>query len=135
MSFILQAPYPQLGVTSIMPNPQFNDSRSLPVKVKPRYMIDGTRFTYVQTSNDQKLHFTWLLTRGKAEEFKQFVLAFMDSKIQITTHLGEVWLGYIMINPFEAVSAQPALGVMRETVNVTIEFRGQLVTSVVLECD
>jgi len=135
MSFILQAPYPLLAVTSIMPNPQFNDSRALPVAMKARYMIDGTRFTYVQTSNDQKLHFTWLLTRGKAEEFKQFVIAFMGYQILITTHLGEVWLGYIMDNPFEEVSAQPALGVMRETVNVTLVFRGKLITPVTLACD
>jgi hypothetical protein len=98
-------------------------------------MTDGTLFTYVQTTNDQKLHFTWLLTRGKAEEFKQFILAFMDYQILITTHLGEVWLVYIMGNPFEEVSAQPALGIMRETVNVTVEFRGHLVTPVTLACD
>jgi len=134
MSFMLQGPYPQVAVTSFMPSPDFNDSRALPIKVKPRYMTDGTRFTYVQTSNDQKLHFTFTLTRAKMEELKQFVFSFMSKKILIRTHLNEFWAGYIINNPFEAISAHTAQGIAREIDSVTIVFRGTLLTGVTLGC-
>lgn len=134
MSFLLQAPYPQVAVSSFMPNPQFNDSRGLPIVVKPRYMIDGTRFTYVQTNNDYNLHFPFLLTRAKAEELKQFVFAFFAKKILIRTHLNETFVGYIMNNPFEEISAKVSQGIARELVSVTLVFRGQLVTGVTLSC-
>lgn len=134
MSFMFQGPYPEIAVTSFMPSPDFNDSRAMPVKMKPRYMVDGTRFTYVQTSADQKLHFTFTLTRAKAEELKQFVFALFSKKILIRTHLNEFWVGYIINNPFEEISAHTAQGIAREIVSATIVFRGQLLTGVTLGC-
>lgn len=134
MSFMLQAPYPQIAVTTFLPSPQFNDSRALPVKVKARYMTDGTRFTYVETSDNVKLHFDFILTRAKMEELKQFVMAFMSVKILIQTHLDEVWAGYLMNNPFEAVSVRTAQGRAREIDSVTLVFQGKLVTGVTLGC-
>ena len=71
--FQLQAPYPGLQTTSILPSPQFGDSESLRAEVSVKRAVDGTRYTYVKRKGGRKLQWTFQLTRNKALELRAFI--------------------------------------------------------------
>jgi len=128
--FILQAPYPLIQVTSVIPSPEFSDSEGLSVAVTRKLAIDGTRYTYVKRKDSRrKLRWSFRLTRNKALELRAFVTAYFASKIQLTDHRGRVWLGWFINNPFEfdtVERAGPAIYPLPrgETVRIELEFEG-----------
>ncbi len=134
--FALQAPYPALKTTSILPSPQFSNANGLKAKIKSimRSMNGAQRYTYVQGGPDQQLTYQFLLTRAKALELREFILLYFASPIQITTHENEVWLVRFVNDPFEFTGerkAEPA----REMYTINLTMRGtRLVSSATDSC-
>jgi len=127
--FVIQAPYPLLQTTTVLPSPQFSDAEGLVHTVSRKLAMDGTRYTYVKKRERSKLHWTFRLTRNKSLELRAFVMAYFASKIKVTDHNDRVWSGNFTNNPFEfdtAERAAPAISPMPrgEVVNVTLEFEG-----------
>jgi hypothetical protein len=73
--------------------------------------VDGTLYTYVKRKGDKK-KFQWdfELARNKALELREFVEAYFGKLIRITDHDGDVWIGYLINNPFEFSTAGSAQG-------------------------
>jgi len=128
---IFSAPHPAVTMITKLPNPQLSDQESLTSSVTPKRATDGTLYTYVKKQTRRRILWTFTLDRGKALEFMAFVRAHAGSKIQVTDHRGDVWLGHLTNNPFEfdttrraAGSGSHPLGVRQERQSITIEFEG-----------
>lgn len=127
--FKLQAPYPSLQTTSLLPNPQFSDGESHTSEVNRKYATNGKLRTYVKRKNGRK-RLTWefIVTRPKAKELMAFMKVYYASKILATDHNGRQWVGNIMNDPFEITNdsrGAPAFTVLRgELSSVRMEFEG-----------
>jgi len=100
--FQLQAPYPTLQTTTILPSPQFGDSMNATDTVVVKRAMDGTRYTYVKTKGGRrKFKWAFLLSRNKALELRAFIRSYFASRIVVTDHRGRVWMGNFTSNPFE----------------------------------
>jgi hypothetical protein len=127
--FTLEAPYPTLQTTTLLPNPQFSDQEALLDTVNRKLALDGTRYTYVKRRARRKLKWMFRLTRVKALELRAFIFSYFASKIRLTDHNNRMWIGYFTTNPFEFDTTDrgaPAIAPMPrgELVNVELEFEG-----------
>jgi len=133
MSFTLQAPYPSIQTTSVLPNPTFGNSEGVVQSQNIKRSIDGTVRTYIKRAGRRKMAWSFVLTRNKAVELREFAHSYHASKILAEDHDGRRYAGYIMNNPLEITSlGRAAPG--RQNLNgehweVTIEFEGIPVTN------
>jgi hypothetical protein len=128
--FTLQAPYPGLQTTTVVPNPDFGDGENLAVEVNVRRALDGTMFTYVKRKGRRRLQWTFSLTRNKGLEVRAFLQSYYASRILVTDHNGRKWVGHFVNNPFEFETdrrSAPAITPMPrgERQRITIEFEGE----------
>jgi len=125
MSFILKAPYPAVRTTTLLPSPEWGDSKALTGTVSTMRTMDGTLYTYVQ-SRDGRRKFNWQfnIARNKALELRAFITSYIGKTIQVIDHDGDEWIGYFMSNPFEfAGSGRAGDGWPGgETMTIIIEF-------------
>ena len=127
--FTLEAPYPSLQTTTILPNPRFGDSEGLRAEVIVKRALDGTRYTYIKRRGGKKLQWIFKTTRNKSLEIRAFISSYFASTIVVTDHNDRKWIGHFTNNPFELSTdsrAAPAIAPMPrgESVNITIEFEG-----------
>lgn len=127
--FTLQAPYPALQTTSLLPNPEFSNTENLIVTVTRKTAMDGTRYTYIKKSERRKMQWTFRLSRNKALELRAFIQAYFASKIRITDHRNHIWIVNFTNNPFEFDTperAGPAIPPMTrgETQVIQLEVEG-----------
>lgn len=128
--FQLQAPYPALQTTSVLPNPEFGDGENLANSVTAKRAMDGTLRTYIKRKNGRrKLSWSFVLTRNKGQEVREFIRSYYASKIRVTDHNGRVWVGNFISDPFEFDTPQkagPTIGdwPVGEKQTITIEFEG-----------
>jgi hypothetical protein len=128
--FTLQAPFPLLQTTTLLPDPQFSDQEGLSAAVTRKTAMDGTRYTYVKRkANRRKLKWSFRLTRNKGLELRAFIFAYFASSIKIIDHNSRIWTGNFTNNPFEFDTperAAPAISPMPrgETQTIDLEFEG-----------
>lgn len=127
--FQLQAPYPSLQTTSILPSPRLGDSEGLRAEVRVKRAMDGTRYTYIKRKGGRKIQWTFKLTRNKGLEVRAFIQSYFASTIVVTDHNDRVWIGKFTNNPFEFDTpsrAAPAISPMPRGENqvITLEFEG-----------
>ncbi len=119
---ILQAPAGKPESTTVLPNPQFSDTKSLKAVMQAYRSIDGTLYTYVKTKN-KKFSYLWdfYLTRNKGLELLEFYKNYAAETISCTWD-DAVIVGYIKNNPFETATVAPANGMPgNEMVKITLE--------------
>lgn len=124
MSFLIRAPYPSLITTTLLPSPAWGDSKSLTGSIITMRGMDGTLYSYVKSRNGRK-KFNWQfeLSRNKALELREFINSYHSEIIQVTDHDGDVYVGYLMNNPFEFAGTGRAFGWPGgETMSVILEF-------------
>lgn len=127
--FQMQAPYPAIQTTTVLPNPQVGDTVALRASVQTKWAVDGTRRTYVKRKGGRKMQWTFNLTRNKGLELRAFLLSYKGSKIKIVDHMDRVWVGNFTNNPFEFTTdrrSAPAIAPMPrgEQQTITLEFEG-----------
>lgn len=128
MSVILQAPYPALRTTSILPSPDFSNTEAKKVRLKSIFRsMNGTKRTYTQTSPDTQLTFRFNLVRPKALELREFIRVYFDKRTKLTTHDNEVWLVRFIDDPFEFTGERRAVP-SRELYTITLTMRGTQVS-------
>lgn len=116
---ILQAPYPALTTTVILPEPQFSDQESQTHGMTIKRAIDGTRRTYLRTTGGRRrLLWSFTLTRAKGLELRQFIRDHHSSRVRVIDHNDRAWVGWLMNNPVEL--NQPG----RDGMTTTLEFEG-----------
>ncbi len=114
---ILQA----FQTTTILPNPELDDSEALISEVSALRTITGQLYTYVKQQDRRKLILTFQLDRLKALELREFLAAYLSSTITLTDHLDRIWRGVFMSNPFDVET------VIRRRQTITLEFEGIII--------
>lgn len=109
--FIIQAPYPGLQTTVLLPAAELGNTKNLTSSVQTIRAMDGTLYTYVKSKRARKA-LTWdiIATKEKTLEVKEFVRRYAGSLTQVTDHSGTKFLGYMVMNPVELVGAGRAGG-------------------------
>lgn len=124
----LQAPYPAVQTTSILPNPQFSDVESLTSTMVLKKSLNNTRRTYVSNTGLRMLTYSFRLTRGKALELREFIKAYFNQPVRLVNHKDETWIVYFTSNPFEFNGTERAVGVPgNEMQTITLNFEGELI--------
>lgn len=126
MSVRLAAPYPTLETFTFLPNPELSDINSPAQSIEIRRSMNNTVRTYVKTSKRETFSFTFILTRQKALELREFILSYYRSRIHFIDHNGQAWIFFLTNNPFEfngAGTAQNFPG--GEYVTITMTFEGE----------
>ena len=127
MSIELAAPYPSIQTISILPNPQFGDTEALVDSITVTRTMDGTQYTYVKSKPRRKINLQIQISKMKGLELRAFMESYFSTKMRLTDHLGQVWIGYLINNPFvfdtTKKSSESPGGEMQ---TIQIEFEGEL---------
>lgn len=83
-----------------IPAPIFGDSDNLMDTLIFKRAMDGTKYTYCNRVNQEKLSWTWNLAKKKADEFKAFLLL-NDLQEIVISWRGEKWKVIIPINNYD----------------------------------
>lgn len=128
---VLQAPYPGLVATTVLPDPEFNDAQMMQHGVTIQRAMDGTSYTHIHTTGERhKLTYQFALARMKSLELRAFIQSYFRSQIRLMNHKGEVWRVWFMNNPFEFNAVEYAGGYPGdEMVAVTLECEGFLISA------
>ena len=99
--FIVQAPYPALASTMLLPSPQVGNNLGATSEVVIIKMMDGSRRSIVKKAgNNRRYRWTFVLSRDKIEEVQDFVLRYRGSSFR-TIWRGNVVIGKLNLNPVE----------------------------------
>jgi len=98
---LLQAPYPQVAASVILPSAEFNDKENALGDMKIKRAMDGTRRTYVYRSNDRRLAYTFDMTREKGLELQDFLETYNAEHLRLQNWKGEIWDVQLLTNPLE----------------------------------
>lgn len=122
----LQAPYPVIQTTTLLPNPLVSDQQSLTDSIKCFQAMDGTLYCYANdTDGVEKLQWPMRLARNKALELRAFFVSYFAAKIRVIDHNGDIWIGNFTDNPFEFTGSERAGGFPGgELVTITLGFQG-----------
>lgn len=127
--FMLQAPYPGLHTTIILPNPTLGDTEAINTELTKKVAMDGTKWFYIKPKDGRRsLSWEFRLSRPKAEEVKQFLWLFHTAPLKVTDHEGNVWVGVIPSDRLEFDTTNRAApsryGLPGEQTYITIPFEG-----------
>ncbi len=122
--FRIEAPYPSVQTTIILPSPQWGDSATPTPSVKTLRTMDGDLYTYISTRDKRKkCNWSFSISRHKGLELKAFYNSYSGSRVRITDHEDLVWIGYIQVNPFELTGTERAGNLPgQEAMDITIDF-------------
>lgn len=101
MSTTIRAPWPNYKVTTILPNPEFGDTRSSESTVTIKRTMTGRKLTYIQPSNRYTLVLTFQLTRMKALELEEFLRSYRSAPIFLELYDGSQWEAKLIQQPVE----------------------------------
>lgn len=125
MSFIIQAPYPKLVSTLLLPSPVQSNNQNLQSTIQTVRSMNGTVYTYVKAKRGRK-KYSWSFTtsKDKALESKEFVSFYAQDLVKIVDHEEVLRIGWIIINPLEQRGEGRAggWGKNEEAYAYTIEF-------------
>ncbi len=108
--FRVEAPYPALASTVLLPQPEMGNNSGLLSQVTVIKMMDGSRRSFVKKAEGKKRH-RWDITtgEGKMEELADFWKRYRGSTFKVSWR-GETFIGKLGINPVElrGIGGQPA---------------------------
>ena len=122
----LAAPYPAIQTVTLLPNPQFGDGEAETCEVATKRAMDGTLYTYVKSkAGRRRLTLPLQVTRMKGLELRAFIQSYYASQVRLTDHLGQVWIGNLVNNPFEfSTPKRSAASPGGELQTIRLEFEG-----------
>jgi len=126
MATTLRAPWPNYKVTSILPNPQFADTRATEGTVIIKRTMTGKVITYKRPSDRFTLKLPFQLTRMKALELEAFLNSYQSASIFIELgYDGSQWEAKLVQQPvirraIERIGESSTIG--KELVEVTLTF-------------
>lgn len=125
MATTLRAPWPNYKVTSVLPNPEFGDSRATESTITVKRTMTGRKVTYVQPSDQYTLTLPFLLTRMKSLEVEAFIKAYQSAPIYVKLYDGTEWEGKLVSAPIareatERIGTNPLVG--KELIDLTLVF-------------
>ena len=118
MSVFLQAPHPLIQTTTRLPNPNMEDTRNHEVVLTYGEAMDGTLYSYIHKSGNERLSYDFVLTREKSLELIAFIEVYAGYHMRLINHLDEVWYVWLINDPSEFSSIQVG---EHNSVNLTFE--------------
>lgn len=123
MATTLRAPWPNYKVTSILPNPQFDDARSVESTITIKRTMTGKKYTYIQPSERYTLTLPFQLTRMKSLELEAFLKVYQAAPIFMELYDGSQWEAKLVNEPVtrratDRIGESSLVG--RELVEVTL---------------
>lgn len=107
--FRLEAPYPALASTMLLPSPDMGNNIGLMSQVVVVRMEDGSRRSFVKDGGGKTRHrWSFLMSRDKMEEFVDFVERYRGAEFRATWRERSI-IGKVSLNPVE-VSGQGRAG-------------------------
>lgn len=111
MTFIIQAPYPLMQSTLLLPSPEEGNQKNLASTVQTMRSMNGKLYTFVKSKRGRKVHqWDFVGTKDKGREAVQFINLYAGNLVRITDHNGDNHLGYVTINPLELMGRGRAEG-------------------------
>jgi len=102
MTFIVQAPYPLVQSTLLLPSPREGNQKNLAASVQTMRSMDGTLYTYIKSKRERKVwQWDFLGTKDKGRESVEFIKLYAGGPVSVKDHEGISHIGYITINPLE----------------------------------
>ena len=88
--------YPQLTMTGrtrsiVLPPPEFNDFESGQGKIAVQRSMTGRFRVYAKRTQREKLNWRFVLPKYKADELREFLLAEIDTNLNVITWEGDYW--------------------------------------------
>jgi hypothetical protein len=118
--FVIQAPHRLVNATTVLPNPEWGDSKALIAEIDLQIAMDGSAFAVTSDSGEQKLQYAWTLTRSKALELDAFINVYAGQTWRLTTHEDEVWIVKLDTDVIDFTYLNAC-----EDVSVVLEFVGK----------
>lgn len=118
---VLQAPYPHLQTTTILPNPELDDSLDPIRQLNAKVMMDGSQSTYVRDSGQYRREYTIIVTKEKFEELYNFFKSYAASQVRVT----EEWTGRVYAMFFEEDRLEGSYYNAENDVRVTFSMVGK----------
>lgn len=124
--FILEAPYPALASTILLPNPKIGNNYGLSAQVTIVKMMDGSSRTYITDGNNERLHrWDMIVSHDKMNEVTDFLNRYSAATMRATWR-DRVIIGKAVLNPVEVTGDGRAGGWPgNEAYAITIEMREQ----------
>jgi hypothetical protein len=126
MAFLIEAPHPAVVTSHYLPNPLSGDSVNSVGSVEFKRSMNGKKYTYVKSRDKRKrLLWTFRLTHAKALELQAYFEAYISYKAKITDHMGKVYVGDFITNPFEFEAVGRSAPTAGNTLHtIQLEFQG-----------
>lgn len=128
----MMAPYATPMTITLLRNPELNNEEALDIKVDHRKSMDGTRYSYVNSSDKYRLTWGWRnIDRGKMIEVLEFIYSYQGEEIMLVDWREDVWRAHILTQPFELetnIKHFPCGEARAEGGDFTIEFLAKRVT-------
>ncbi len=125
MSMIIQGPYPNLVSTLLLPSPLQGNNTNNTATIQTLRSMNGTVYTYRKGKRARRRYsWSFLTSRDKALEAKEFIRLYAGGLIKTVDHLGVLRIGWITINPIDEAGEGRASswGKIEEAYRYTIEF-------------
>ncbi len=129
MSFLIQAPYPNMLATLLLPSPTLSNNQNNTATIQTMRSMNGTVYTYVKTKRARrKYSWNFLTSKDKALEAKEFVGLYAQDLVKTVDHQDVIRIGWIVINPLDQAGQGRAggWGKNEESYEYTIEFEEQV---------
>lgn len=128
MSVNLQGPWPGAVTTTILPNPELDNSEGRDISVDFRRSMNNTGYSYVKSSDRKRISFQWEdLGRGKIVEVQEFFKLYAGSHILLTDFRGDQWDVIFADNPVVTEvtkRSDNSGGARKESGTLSLEFLG-----------
>ena len=105
MSVAISAPYPKSKVTTILPDPQFGNTRKSESSIQLKRTMTGRVVSYIRSSDKEELQFTFIMTRQKDFELLEFVRVYNAADWKLIDHNGKEWKVQLVGEPIRRTAA------------------------------
>lgn len=124
---LLQAPFDLIQTSVVLPNPLLDDNEGLVSNLTLRRSMNNVARTYVKTSKNRRLRYTFVMNRLKALELQAFCNSYNGADIKMINWKGELWKVKLITNPIDFVQTRRhEPGGARTDVN--LEFEGVMLS-------
>lgn len=102
MTLIIQAPYPLMQSTLLLPSPREGNQKNLASSVETMRSMNGKIYTYIKSKRSRMvLQWDFIGTKEKGRESVEFIKLYAGGLVRVTDHEGTIFIGYITVNPLE----------------------------------
>ena len=102
MTFVIQAPYPLMQSTLVLPSPREGNQKNLASTVETMVSMSGKLSTYIKSKRGRMVwQWDFVGTKDKGRETVEFAKEYAGGLIRITDHENKNHIGYLTVNPLE----------------------------------